>query len=75
MLTFKLTRNERLRVRRAARAYGFPWQPILERPRTARRFLKRIEAEMARTAGLKRQRLAGTTANFPAQVEQRLVAA
>ena len=48
MIRIKLTNNEVQRVKRAAAAKGFPWQPIAERPRTARQFLKRVEAEMAR---------------------------
>jgi hypothetical protein len=50
MMGFRLTSNEIERIQRAAEAVGFPWQPIVERPRTARRFLKRVEAELARRA-------------------------
>ena len=50
MIRFELTRKEIERLKCAADAVGFPWQAIAERPRTARRFLKRVEAEMARQA-------------------------
>jgi len=50
MICFKLTTSEIDRIKRAAESVGFPWQPIAERPKTARRFLTRVEAEMARNA-------------------------
>ena len=50
MMGFRLTNNEIERIQRAADAVGFPWQPIVTRPKTARRFLKRVEAELARGA-------------------------
>ena len=46
MYTFKLTNNEIERIKRAAEYAGFPWRPICERPKTARRFMRRVEAEM-----------------------------
>ena len=48
MISFKLTKNEIERIQWAADLKGFPWQAIAERPKTARRFLKRVEAEVAR---------------------------
>ncbi|MDJ0939356.1 MAG: hypothetical protein QNJ00_06300 [Woeseiaceae bacterium] len=48
MKTFNLTNDEIERIRRAANYLGFPWRPICERPKTARRFLYRVEAEFAR---------------------------
>ena len=48
MKTVKLTNNEIERIRRAADYLDFPWRPICERPKTARRFLYRVEAEIAR---------------------------
>ncbi|MDJ0939888.1 MAG: hypothetical protein QNJ00_08985 [Woeseiaceae bacterium] len=48
MVTFKLTYNEIERIKRAAEYAGFPWEPICKRPRTARRFMHRVEAEMTR---------------------------
>ena len=47
----KLTNDEIERIRRAADYLGFPWRPICERPKTARRFLCRVEAEIARIHG------------------------
>ena len=49
MLRFELTRNELERLKQAAELTGFPWQAIAERPKTARRFIRRIEAGTART--------------------------
>ena len=46
MICFKLTKNEIDRIKWAADLKGFPWQA-----KTARRFLKRVEAEVARTQG------------------------
>jgi hypothetical protein len=48
MICFKLTSQETARIQRAAGFAGFPWQPICARPKTARRFLRRVEAEMRR---------------------------
>jgi hypothetical protein len=48
MICFKLTNNEIERIRHAAELKGFPWEAIVERPKTARRFLKRVEGELAR---------------------------
>ncbi len=46
MIRFNLTIKEVARVQRAAEFAGFPWRPICTRPKTARQFYKRIEAEM-----------------------------
>lgn len=46
MIHFNLTSKEVARVKRAAEFAGFPWQPICTRPKTARQFFRRIEAEM-----------------------------
>ena len=46
MIHFNLTNKELARVQRAAEFTGFPWQPICTRPKTARQFYKRVEAEM-----------------------------
>ena len=46
MFRFNLTDREIARVKRAAEFAGFPWQPICSKPRTARSFYKRVEAEM-----------------------------
>ena len=48
MFHFKLSPREVARVKAAARYAGFPWQPIIPRPTAARRFCKRVEAEMRR---------------------------
>ena len=48
MYAIKLTNNEIERIRRAAEYVRFPWRPICERPKTARRFLCRVEAEIGR---------------------------
>ena len=64
MFTAKLTNNEIQRIKRAADHAGFPWQPICERPKVARRFMRRVEAEMRRSGastdsrGLREFRLA-----------------
>ena len=72
MLRFELTRNELERLKRAAELTGFPWQAIAERPKTARRFIRRIEAGSART-------LSGeptvTRQGGPARLLRQLVAA
>jgi hypothetical protein len=52
MLHFDLTGKEVARVRAAAEYAGFPWQPICTRPKTARQFCTRIEAEMRRQGDL-----------------------
>ncbi len=46
MIRFNLTSKEVARVQRAAEFAGFPWRPICTRPKTARQFYKRVEAEM-----------------------------
>ena len=46
MIRFNLTSKELARVQRAAEFAGFPWRPICTRPKTARQFYKRVEAEM-----------------------------
>ncbi len=46
MIRFNLTNKEVARVQRAAEFAGFPWRPICTRPKTARQFYKRVEAEM-----------------------------
>ena len=66
MICFKLTKNEIDRIKWAADLKGFPWQASIgaaaqrgarivvidpRRTKTARRFLKRVEAEVARTQG------------------------
>lgn len=45
----RLSSQELKRVKRAADAMGFPWRPIAERPRVAREFVRRVEAELARS--------------------------
>ena len=45
---FNLRNDEVARVRRAAGFAGLDWQPICTRPKTARQFYKRVEAEMYR---------------------------
>lgn len=42
----RLSGEETRRVRRAAEYTGLPWQAICTRPTTARRFYKRVEAEI-----------------------------
>lgn len=42
----RLSDEETRRVRRAAEYAGLPWQAICTRPGTARRFYKRVEAEI-----------------------------
>jgi hypothetical protein len=49
MFYARLSNQELKRVKRAADAMGFPWRAIAERPRTAREFVKRVEAELAQT--------------------------
>ena len=46
MIHFNLTSKEVARVQRATEFAGFPWRPICTRPKTARQFYKRVEAEM-----------------------------
>ena len=48
MFHFKLTEKEVARVKAAATYTGFPWKKIAERPKAAREFCKRVEAEMRR---------------------------
>ena len=72
MMRFELTRNERERLKRAAEIAGFPWQAIAERPKTARRFIKRIEAGTKRTVTEERTM---TRRGGPARLLRELVAA
>ena len=72
MLRFELTRNELERLKQAAELTGFPWQAIAERPRTARRFIKRIEARSARMVSEERTM---THRRGPARLLRELVAA
>ena len=57
MIRFNLTSKEMARVQRAAEFAGFAWQPICTRPKTARQFCKRVEAEMCRKPKLSRSRI------------------
>ena len=58
MIRFNLTSKEVARVQRAAEFAGFPWRPICTRPKTARQFYKRVEAEMHCKPKLSRSRIA-----------------
>ena len=62
----RLTNQEIQRLERAANAMGFPWQPIAERPRAARNFIRRVEAELAGTNRAAMPRVARTTTLFNA---------
>ncbi len=52
MLRTRLSCRELRRVKRAADAVGLPWRPIAGRPRAARAFVKRVEAELARQSAV-----------------------
>ena len=56
MIRFDLSSKEVARVQRAAEMEGLPWRPICTRPKTARQFYKRVDAEMRRKGKLSRSR-------------------
>ena len=44
-----LSEQEVVRLQNAAKQAGMPWLPMLDRPRTARQFIERVESEQRRT--------------------------